>query len=69
MATILAFLNGKKTYITSIGIIVFAAARMFGIELGLSQEQFETAILGLIGVVQAFLRAGVTKSGPNQAPQ
>ena len=65
MTAILAFLNGKKTYITSVGIIVFAVARMLGIELGLSQEQFETAVLGLIGVVQAFMRSGVTKSGPN----
>ena len=62
MAKILAFLNGKKTYIVAVLFGVFNV----GLAMGwwAADNQMITlvdSVLGTLGL--SFLRAGVTKSG------
>lgn len=56
-------LDGYKTYITAGVVVIFAIARVMGIDLGMNESQFEAAIIGLIGVALAFLRKGVSSNG------
>jgi hypothetical protein len=54
--------EGKKTYITAaIGVIVTGALAMGYI----NQTQYDLIVGVLASLGLAFLRAGVTKSGPN----
>jgi hypothetical protein len=63
MAAILAWLDGKKTYITAILLAVFDVGVAFGwwtFDSGVIQAV--NALLAAFGL--GFLRAGVAKSGP-----
>jgi hypothetical protein len=64
MGKILAWLSGKKTYITAVLLAVFN----FGLVMGWWDDSNQVIIavnslLTALGI--GFLRAGVTKSGPN----
>jgi hypothetical protein len=57
MNAILAFLSGKKTYITGAAAVVSAVA---GVATG-TVSPVEAVQMGLTGLMGLFLRAGIAK--------
>lgn len=57
------FLEGKKTYVTGILMILIAVGKLVGVEIpGFETTDPGTLLSGAFGLL--FLRAGVSKSGP-----
>jgi len=55
------WLSGKKSYITAgTGAVLYFATQMGW----MSQDQFNKALEGLAVLLAFFLRAAITKSGP-----
>lgn len=62
MQDFLTFINGKKTYITGLAIILTAIGTKYGVIPG---DSFWYVVTILAGVIAIFMRAGVSKLAPD----